>query len=138
MTRSWAPVRPKGRPFRNGLRRLPSPRCLPPISVLSTRALRAARPAWIRKSSWKIETTHRRLQARPLGREVDLVDGVVQIRQAVAHEDLGRQRVEDAARRVEGAVDERPHPAGLYVLVDGVDGDEAPGVRPFVARPDRR
>ena len=30
MTRSCAPVSPKERPFRNGLRRLPSPRCLPP------------------------------------------------------------------------------------------------------------
>src|SRR5215218_3306653 len=102
MTRSWAAVRPKERPFRNGLRRLPSPRCLSPVSVLATRALRAARPAWIRKSSWKIR---RRMAARR------------------------------RARSVEGAVDERPHPAGLDVLVDGVNRHEAPGVRSLVTGP---
>jgi hypothetical protein len=53
--------------------------------------------------------------------------------QLVAREHLGRQRVEDASGRVECAVDEGAHPAGLYVLVDWVDGDEASCVRPFVS-----
>jgi hypothetical protein len=68
-------------------------------------------------------------KACPVGREVDLVDGVVQIREVVPEQDLGWQRVEDVARRVEGAVDERPHPPGLYALVDGVYGHEPAGVR---------
>src|SRR5215207_4504608 len=80
------------------------------------------------------QTPHRRLEAHPLRRKVDLVYRVVQIRQTVTHEHIGRQRVQDAARRVEGAVDERTHPARLYTLVDGVDGDEASRVRSFVAR----
>ena len=79
------------------------------------------------------QTPHRRPESGPLRREMDLVYGVVQLRQVVAHEQLGWQWVEDAPRRVEGAVDEGPHPAGLYVLVDGVDGNEASGVRSFVA-----
>ncbi len=79
------------------------------------------------------QTPHRRRKKRPLRREMDLVYRVVQIGQAVAHEHVGRQRVEDAPGRVERAVDERPHPARLYALVDRVDGDEASGVRSFVA-----
>ena len=79
------------------------------------------------------QAPHRRLKTRPLGREMDLVYRVVQIGQAVAHEHVGRQRVEDASGRVERAVDERPHPARLNTLVDRVDGDEASGVRSFVA-----
>src|SRR5215207_11198258 len=63
---------------------------------------------------------------------MDLVYRVVQIGQAVAYEHIGWQGVEDASGRVEGAVDERPHPARLYTLVDGVDGHETSGVRPFV------
>src|SRR5829696_10394050 len=63
---------------------------------------------------------------------MDLVYRVVQIGQTVAYEHIGWQGVEDASGRVEGAVDERPHPARLYTLVDGVDGHETSGVRPFV------
>src|SRR5215208_1203527 len=80
------------------------------------------------------QTPHRGLEARPLRREVDLVYRVVQIGQAVAHEHIGRKRIEDTACRVEGAVDKGPHPARLYALVDGVDWDEASRVRTFVAR----
>src|SRR4028119_1366821 len=131
ITRSCAPVSPKERSFKNGLSRRPSPLCLAPRSVLSRRALRAARPVWIRNSSWK---TSRRMAARRRGLspgewvswaagggagggagldegqfgeeepahggaqagfvfgEVDLVDGVVQVREVVAGEGVGGQR----------------------------------------------
>ena len=48
------------------------------------------------------QAPHRRLEACPLCREMDLVYRVVQIGQAVAHEHIGWQGVEDAPGRVEG------------------------------------
>ena len=48
-------------------------------------------------------------------------------------QDLGRQRVEDMARRFERTVDERPHPPGLDAFVDRVDRYEATGVGTVVA-----
>jgi hypothetical protein len=77
--------------------------------------LRAARPVWIRKSS-----------------EVDLVHGVVEVREVVAGEEVGGQRVEDVAGGVEGAVDQGAQPTCLDALVRRVDGHEPAGVGALV------
>src|SRR5215212_6984305 len=79
------------------------------------------------------QSPHRRHETRPLRRKMDLVHGVVQIGQAVAHEHVRWQRVEYTAGSVEGAVDQGPHPPGLYALVDGIDGHESSRMGSFVA-----
>ena len=74
------------------------------------------------------EPVHRGSQLRTVGREVDLVEGVVQIREPLTRQQFGGERVQDAAGRREGAVDEGPHPPRLYTPVDRIDGYEPPRV----------
>ena len=136
-TRSCAPVSPKGEPLEKGVQEA----SVAPVPAADFGPLDArftgGESGLDQEELVEDQTPHR----RPQGAPARSGNGPRGSRRAdsggCGDEDLGRQRVEDAARRVEGAVDERPHPAGLYALVDGVDGHEPAGVRAVRPRPGR-
>src|SRR4051812_37265225 len=74
------------------------------------------------------EASRSRFETFLVGGEVDAVDGIVQVWQPVAGEDLRRQRIEYTPGLVESAVDKGTHPSGVDALADRIYRHELSGV----------